>query len=260
MDRAGVDAAMLVPLDSHDDYVAQAGGANPRRFAGVAVARDCDLGHGHDPAGRTGPAALLARHEVFPFAAVRTSWLGDPEQPVTSSSALSTFRHLADTGLVLSTYLPPDQLPLLKQLLDAVPHLQVLVNHLGFCPHHMMVDEHRRQRFDLPFPPSTTDEILQLADRPGAHIMVSGQYALSTEGPPHRDLHGWIQQLMGAFGPRRLAWASDFPWIKDVPGYSTTLELVSQTLPTLSQGDLDFVLGGTALSLFPALSPQRRDS
>jgi L-fuconolactonase len=259
MEDAGVDAAVLVPLDTHDGYVADVLRDHPARFAAVAVARACDLGLERDAAGRLGPDALEARRSGFPFGALRTSWLGRPGEPAASSPALPLLQHLAEQEVVLWTYLPPEQLPLLRPVLDAVPDVKVVLNHFGFCPHDMQVDEHRRPRFSDPFPPSETLEVQRLADYPGVHVMLSGQYALSAEPTPYADLHEITRQLMAVYGPRRTLWASDFPWTRDVPGYAAMLDLVPQALPDLTDEDLGWVLGRTALSLFPTLAPHLRE-
>ena len=96
---------------------------------------------------------------------------------------------------MLWTYLTRDQLPLLEQLPATVPDLPVVLNHLGFCPHGMRVDRHGRPRFEDPFPPGSLDPILGLAGHPAARVMFSGQYALSTEGPPYRDLDPVVRAL-----------------------------------------------------------------
>jgi predicted TIM-barrel fold metal-dependent hydrolase len=46
MARNGVDAAVLVPLDAHDDYVAQVLAEYPKTFAAIAVATSAELGVG----------------------------------------------------------------------------------------------------------------------------------------------------------------------------------------------------------------------
>lgn len=254
MDDARVDAAVLVPLDTHDHYVGDVLREYPTRFAAIAVARPCDLGIDRDTAGRSGPPALEARRADFPFGGVRTTWLGTPGEPARSSPAFLLLQHLAAQRLVLWTYLPPDQLPLLRPFLDAVPGLQVVLNHLGFCPHDMQVDEHQRPRFSEPFPASTLREVQRLADYPGVHVMLSGQYALSNTEPPYQDLHDVIRQAVQAYGPRRTLWASDFPWTRNVPGYAPLLDVIRATLPDLTEDDLGWLLGRTVLTLFPTLT------
>ena len=250
MGRNGVDAAVLVPLDAHDDYVAQVLSDYPNTFAAIAVATSAELQIG----GIRGVESLRARRERFAFHGLRTQWLGEPGHPLTDSPALPILRYLAEEDLLLWTYLPPDQLPLLPEVVRALPELQVVLNHIGFCPHDMWLDEHRRPRFDDPFPKSTVQQVLRLSEASGVHLMVSGQYALSTQEPPYPDLFQVTRQLADSYGPQRLLWASDYPWIRDVPGYRALLDVVPEALPNLDANDLAWVLGGTARTLFPHLA------
>jgi L-fuconolactonase len=250
MAGSAVDAAVLVPLDAHDDYVSQVLAEYPKTFAAIAVAASSELRVG----GARGVESLRARREHFGFHGLRTQWLGEPGHPVTDSPALPILRYLAEEGLLLWTYLPPDQLPLLPEVVRALPELRVVLNHLGFCPHDMWLDEHRRPRFDNPFPESTVQQVLRLSEAGGVHLMVSGQYALSTQEPPYPDLFQVTRQLADSYGPQRLLWASDYPWTRNVPGYRALLELVPEALPDLDADDLACVVGGTARTLFPNLA------
>jgi L-fuconolactonase len=249
MGSNGVDAAVLVPLDAHDDYVAHVLGEHPNAFAAIAVATSSEL---HAGSAR-GVESLRARQDRFGFHGLRTQWLGEPGHPVTDSPALPILRYLAEEGLLLWTYLPPDQLPLLPDVVRELPELRVVLNHLGFCPHDMWVDEHRRPRFDDPFPESTVQQVLRLSEAGGVHLMVSGQYALSTEEPPYPDLFGVTRRFAESYGPQRMLWASDYPWTRDVPGYRTLLDVVPAALPDLDADGLAWVLGDTARTLFPRL-------
>ena len=47
-----------------------------------------------------------------------------------------------------------------------------------------------------------------------------------------------------------MLWASDFPWILEVPGYEEQLNLVDIMLPDLSKKDLNLIKGGNAELLF----------
>jgi L-fuconolactonase len=252
MAEAHVERAVLVPLASDDDYVAEALRDHPDRFAVVAVADAATQGRepGLDPV-----AALERRRESFPFHGLRTQWLGDPAVALAESPMLPVLRHMAATGLVLWTYLTRDQLGLLEALPSTVPDLPIVLNHLGFCPHGMRVDRYGRPRFEDPFPPGSLEPVLRLARHPATRVMFSGQYALSAEQPPYRDLDPVVHALVDAFGPRRLLWASDYPWTRDVPGYTTLLGLAEQALPDATPDDLSAIHGGTALELFPHLRP-----
>jgi predicted TIM-barrel fold metal-dependent hydrolase len=225
MDAHAVDRAVLVPLDDRDEYVASVLGP---RFAGIAVGL-------HD---------LPARRERFAFDGVRTMTLDGVDDGL---------RWVAEHDLVLWTYLTPDQLPNLVELPVRFPGLRIVLNHLGFFPYDMRVDEHGRPRFADPLPADRVDAIAGLARHPNVHVMLSGQYALSTEAPPYRDLDPVIRRLAEAYGADRLLWASDHPWIDEVPGYATMLSLPEHHLPDASAAELAAIRGGTALRLFPRL-------
>jgi L-fuconolactonase len=250
MAEASIERAVLVPLASEDDYVAEALRDHPDRFAAVAVADAATQGRepGLDPV-----AALERRRASFPFHGLRTQWLGEPGVPLAESPMLPVLRHMAETGLVLWTYLTRDQLGLLEALPSTEPDLLIVLNHLGFCPRGMRVDRYGRPRFEDPFPPGSLDPVLRLAGHPATRVMFSGQYALSAEQPPYRDLDPVVRALADAFGPRRLLWASDYPWTRNVPGYATLLGLAEQALPGASPADLAAIHGGAALELFPHL-------
>jgi len=249
MAEHGVGGAVLVPLDQHDDYLRDVLRAHPRRFAAVAVADDSVQGRAHtDPIDH-----LKQRREAFGFHALRTQWLGIPGRPIQESPFWPVLRYLADEGLPLWTYLVPDQLPLADELARELPALTMVLNHLGFCPHDMRVDSHRRPAFDDPFPASTRAQLQRLSRRPNVHVMFSGQYALSREKPPYRDLNGVVQEIAQAFGSSRMLWGSDDPWTRRDPGYPTLLELPRATFPQASAAELADILGGNALRLFPHL-------
>jgi len=157
---------------------------------------------------------------------------------------------MADRDLLLWAYLGPDQTPFLADLARALPDLRVVLNHLGFAPTGMIVDEHRRPRFPGALDRATVDRVLALAENPRMHLMVSGHYALTRTGWPYDDLASETRRLVGAYGAERCLWGSDFPWPSDQPGYAATLESVTRMLTDLSAAELALVLGGTARQLF----------
>ena len=251
MDGAGVDRAVLVAVDRDDDYVPSVRREHPERFAAIAVAGPEELGRveGSDPV-----AALERRREEFEFDGLRTGWLGEPGRPPAESPALPALRRLAEWGLPLWSYPPPDQLSLLLELPREVEGLTVVLNHLGFFPEAMRVDELGRPAFDEPLVPERVEAVLGMSRHPGVVMMISGQYALSGAPYPHPDLDELIGRSVEAFGPERCMWGSDFPWIEREPGYAETLALVERALPGIGADDLAAIRGSTALRLFPRLA------
>ena len=245
MDAAGVDRTVLVPLDGDDTAVAEAVRAHPDRFTAVIVATAAEQGLGdEDPV-----LALDRRLERIAARGLRTMRLGDPGRSILDSPMLPALDVLADRGLVLWSYLPPEQTGLLAELAAARPELPIVLNHLGFAPHDMRVDAAGRPRFANPLPSEELDRIEALAEHRNVHLMVSGHYALSAGGPPYDDLADATARLVRAFGPERSMLASDWPWIDRDPGYASTLDALAALLPPMSSAELALVRGGTATAL-----------
>lgn len=246
LDSAGVDHAVLVPLDPADEYVASHLAASSERFRAVAIASPDELGcTGLDPVKQ-----LSRRREHFPFSAVRTMWLGRPGSSLAASPVNPLLAHMEAEGLILWSYLPPDQAPFLAEVGEHYPRLRVVLNHLGFTPYDMRVDGHGRPWFATGLTQQRRDEVLDLARFPSFYLMFSGHYALSHEPYPYPDLHDVAARLVDAFGPQRTMWASDWPWIDAEPGYERTRHLVCRALGHLTEADRSSVLGDTANLLF----------
>lgn len=249
MATSGVDAAVLVPVDHHDRYVAEVVAEEPDRYAAVAVAAAAVLGRtDHDPV-----EVFHARRSLFPFHALRTSWLGDVERSVKESPFLPVLEQLRELGLPLWAYLPPHQLPLLEELVTVVPGLTVVLNHLGLAPRDVRVDGHGRPHFVDPFPPPTLEILHRLAEVETVHVVFSGQYSLSRQEPPYHDLDEVVGSLLSWYGAERMLWGSDFPWVEEEPGYGPTADLPRSALARLTEAELAEVRGGTASRLFPHL-------
>ena len=75
-------------------------------------------------------------------------------------------------------------------------------------------------------------------------------YAFAAEPCPYDDLRPVTAGLLDAFGPRRLLLGSDFPWIRDEPGYAETIAAVDAHLDGLDEAERARVRGGNALELF----------
>ncbi len=241
LDAAGVDGAVLVPLGPERGYVAEVAGARPDRFRAVAVAppslTDPTAGESPDPAGLVEDLAADGFRGLRLFALEgrledRPPWL-------------EALERLAASGRVLWMYPRPGDLPTLTELVGRLPELQVVLNHSGFTRNEIAVDARGRPRIPGPVPQPQLEQVLALADFPNVAVMVSGAYAFSAEPYPYPDVAAVTRQLAERFGPDRLVWASDFPWIVDDPGYRACLELVEHHLPNLSPDERAGLLGDT---------------
>jgi predicted TIM-barrel fold metal-dependent hydrolase len=137
-------------------------------------------------------------------------------------------------------------------LARAFPEVAISLDHLGICPSTPLVpDRWRRPRFDdEAIPPPTYPQILELAQYPNAYIKVSGEYAFSKEPYPYADMRPMVEQAYRAFGPERMMWCSDFPWIVEEPGYGRLAALIDHHLPGLSSRERELVMGGNALRIW----------
>ena len=247
MQKAGVDAAVLVPLGPEDLYVAECLVRFPTRFVGICVADDdvCGRHQGIRP-----EDALSRRIANGGFRGLRMNWLGDPTRPLADSPAYPSLRWMAEHDVVLWFYGPASQLGLLAEVVKDYPDLKVVLNHLGFCPDAVGVDEYARPHIEMALPPPTLNAMIGLTQSPQVYVMFSGQYGFSHTEYPYRDLSDVTVAIYDAFGADRMFWASDFPWILEHPGYNELLALPDLHGPRLTASELESIHGGTATRIF----------
>jgi predicted TIM-barrel fold metal-dependent hydrolase len=216
---------VLVAVSPEDRYVGECARREPGRFAAVTV---------YD-AGRAVPEQVDEARAAG-FRALRMEVLGEPsEAAVERLAAFAVLRRMAASGMVVWFYGSLDQLRLLARVLERLPALVVVLNHLGFCPGSE--------------PGASLAATLELARQPTVNVVLSGEYAYSGEAYPHADLGGRTRSIYEAFGAQRLMRASDFPWIDVDPGYGATLDLLDRHLPDIGAGERASIAGGTALRL-----------
>ena len=241
MEQAGVDRAVLVPLSHHDEYLRDCLRRFPGRFAAIGVQSDeaADVD------------AYRRRRESVGLQGLRLFELGDasiadPEQ----LPCFPLLAELARSGDKLWFYGGEAQTALLERLLTMLPELTVVLNHLGFWPSGLLVDEHGRPRFNHRYTAQNLAAVESLARFPRVFVLLSGLYAFAADPWPYGDLRPVTSSLLAAFGPGRLLLASDFPWIQAVPGYAETIATIDAHLPGLDSADRDQIRGANAAELF----------
>ena len=245
MDDAGVDRAVFCALSPHDRFLAEVLDQYRGKFAGVAV-HDFE-----DP----DPLSTLRGRIDAGIGGVRFYGLeGEPGSDPESLAVFPVLAAMRDAGMKAWFYGPADQVALLDGCLDLLPGLRVVLNHLGFLPNmhlELRVDDDRRPRFDMPLPPPGLEIVEALAAKHSSvHVHLSGHYAFSGAPYPYRDLQETTDRIYAAFGAERMLMASDWPWIRENPGYPETLGVVDQLLGGISAAERDMIRGGTAMSLF----------
>lgn len=245
MERAGVDKAVIVSISHHDEYVRDVVATRPDLFAIVGV---------QDVTAADQLSNYRERRRATPFQGFRLYNLDeDPSQPADRIAMFPVLQQMAADGVKLWFYAPVEQVLLLDRVLDHIPDLKVVINHLGFCPSiwdEIRSDEWGRPRFNLALPPESLSTMQVIAARPNVYVHLSGQYAFTQEAYPHPDLQSTVDAIHGMFGAERMMWASDYPWIAVEPGYPEQLALVDHYLPDLSASDREAIRGGNAMRLF----------
>jgi predicted TIM-barrel fold metal-dependent hydrolase len=114
--------------------------------------------------------------------------------------------------------------------------LDVCIDHMADCPLGR---------------PDELQKLLALARFPRVFVKVSHLWSLSRERYPYRDTHEQVQRVYDAFGPRRIMWGSDWPLVERYCGYARALALYRDEIGFFTAEDRRWVLGGTALRLWP---------
>ncbi len=249
MDAAGIDRAVLIGMAGtafeHHRYVAHCIARWPDRFAATGLV---DM---HDP----DPAAHLSElSENFGIAGVRISGrLGRRQaEKAEDLSAYGLFLCAERLGLNINLYCSSTEADNIEVLVKAFPGVTVSLDHLGICPEGAYVpDRLGRPRFDdLPIPPCNYARILGLARYPNVYVKISGEYAFSKQPYPYGDMQPMVAMLYEAFGPGRMMWCSDFPWVVENPGYGKLVELIDHHLPGISGEHRAMIMGGTAAGIW----------
>ena len=248
MDAAGIDRAVLIQLGGtgieQHRYIAHCLETWPGRFAAVGLV---DL-NDPDP-----PARLRELVDATGVKGIRLGNLGDPAAGKPEGlKACGLFGCAEELGLNINIYTRSAQVPCIGMLARAFPGVPISLDHLGICPSTRLVsDRWGRPRFDdEPIPPPTYPQILDLAQYPNVYIKVSGEYAFSKEPYPYTDMKPMVEQVYRAYGPERMMWCTDFPWIVEEPGYGNLVALLDRHLPTLPEQEKAMIMGGTALKIW----------
>ncbi len=237
MDDAGVGAAVVVSAalpgsPGNNEYVAGAVAACPGRlyqFADVD-SRWSDRYHRPGAAGRLAEVCdRLSPAGVSHYLADRNDgWLRSAEGQAFFAAA--DRRRLA-VGLAAS----PGWFADILLAAAAVPETPVLLNHLGLV---MLHPDGVAAGLDI---------VRRGAGQPNLIVKVSGYY-YGHERPwdyPFRDRLMIVRAFYETWGPRRMAWASDFPASAPHVTYRQSLEVVREHAGFIDPADLPSVLGGT---------------
>ncbi len=89
-------------------------------------------------------------------------------------------------------------------------------------------------------------EMLALAKLPNVAVKLSGAPSTSSHAYPYTNIHGYLRQIIEAFGPERCFWGTD---ITRMPiSYRQCVTMFTEEMPWLKGRDLELVMGGAVVN------------
>jgi predicted TIM-barrel fold metal-dependent hydrolase len=233
MERHGVDRMVLVQVRYYgwdNRYLADWLRRYPGRFAAQGLL---------DPEDPAAPRQLerLVREEGFSGIRLSPSYHADAAW-LDSPASFPLWRKAEELGAVFNFLIREEKLPQLATMAERFPGVPVVVDHMGY-------PDITRGR---------PENLLALARLPNVYVKVTEFYNHSrTKQYPYADVLPTVRAVYDAFGPQRLLWGTGFTrgeLVGRIP-YSRELELIREHVPFLTPSDQEWILGRTALTLWP---------
>ena len=227
----GVRGAVLVQYIQYrwdNRYVAHALKSYPSLYKGV-----CRV----DPEDPAGPDHLSDWSENHGFQGVRLSpasdargdWFSGPLMP-------PLFQRAAALGVPVILLIKPSRLPDLTALLEKVPTVNVMIDHLADCIH-------PRQNH--------LTALLALARYPNVFLKIGHIPQNSDQSYPWQDTHPALERIFETYSARRMMWGSDWPFCLSWMSYWQSIAYIQQELTFLTPEERAWVLGKTASQFWP---------
>lgn len=249
MDREGVDRAVLIcaRIDhnpANNEYVFQASRRWPDRIVQFPDIDSSWSPEYHTPGARDRLRAAIDRWGIAGF----THYVDeDNDGWLTSDEGMAFFALAAEADLVASIAATGSWMADLRTVAAAFPTLPILLHHQGMARATHGPDSEGLR------------EVLACAREPNIGIKASGFYYGSTAMAeyPYADQRELFGQIVTAFGPRRLAWGSDYPvcaW--EACTFRQALDVVRvHCADLLPPGDMAWVMGDTMEALLRTRRP-----
>jgi predicted TIM-barrel fold metal-dependent hydrolase len=159
-------------------------------------------------------------------------------QHMNDDAGKAIYQKAGELGVPVGFMVSPKYFGQIDDLLNEFPETAAIIDHFGGCK---VADGAPGSNPDF-------DALIALAKHPQLRIKVSGFVGPSDGAMPHEDTWPMVKALLGAYGAERLMWGTDFPWIQSHGGYVEGTRIIGQ-IPDISDGDRDWLMGGTVTSL-----------
>lgn len=228
----GVDRIVLIQMSFYQTdnrYMLDTMRAFPGTFGGVGIV-DTQQARPDDDMGKLAKAGVRG-FRITPKDQPPDAWLETP-------SFERMWKYAADHKLAVCPLINPEYLPAVSKMCAKNLNTRVVIDHFA----RIGIDGEIREK-DL-------HQLCELAHFPQVRVKISAFYALGRKKPPHADLEPMIRRLHGAFGAKRLMWASDCPFAVDNERYVDSLGLVRDGCLWMKKDEKDWVLRKTAEEIF----------
>jgi L-fuconolactonase len=166
---------------------------------------------------------------ISPAANASGDWFNGPLMP-------PLWKLCFDLKIPMTVLAPIQRMPAVAALLEKVPELTVVIDHMADCP----VDQ-----------PAELEKLIALQRYPNVFVKISHTWSLSKQPYPWLDAQEHVKRLHHAFGPQRLMWATDWPIIEDRAAYAQALRVVRDDMSFLNADDRRWMLSGTIERVWP---------
>jgi predicted TIM-barrel fold metal-dependent hydrolase len=237
MDGAGVDKGAVVHSSTtygfNCDYVADALAPHHDRLTGVFSVNVLEP---------DAPAAMrkwydrgLTGMRIFS----RGSTMAEPWLAIDDPRVFPCYELAEELGISVASNIQVPNFGQLENVLRQFPNVPHIVDHMGGA------------NFTDGAPFEAARPLFDLAKYPNLYLKVTTQsIAKTSDGKSTPESQ--FKRLVAEFGADRLAWGSNFP---ASPGSLGDMVQQARTaIASLSQADQDWVMGHTALKLYPALA------
>ena len=146
------------------------------------------------------------------------------------------WKRCQDLKVPMTVLAPIARMPEVAALLEKLPDLTVVVDHMADCP----IDR-----------PAELEKLIALQRYPKVFVKISHTWSISRQPYPWLDAQEYVKRLHAAFGPERLMWATDWPIVENVSTYARALSVVRDEMKFLNAADKDWIMNKTIERVWP---------
>ena len=140
-------------------------------------------------------------------------------------------------GLPVGLLASGDRIAAVGKIAERHPRLKVHIDHIG------RGGGASKNKDDAAY--ADLGNMLALARLPNVAIKLSGAPSTSSQPYPYKNIHGYLHQIVEAFGPERCFWGTDITRMP-IP-YRQCVTMFTEELPWLKGRDLERVMGGAII-------------